>query len=113
MDLGLSGRTAVVCASSQGLGRACAFELARSACRVVINGRDAKILEETAAAIRSATGAEIITVAGDVGEHEVQRALIGSFAQVDILVNNNGGPPLRNFQELDRAAMMAGVIENM
>jgi 3-oxoacyl-[acyl-carrier protein] reductase len=113
MDLGIKGRTAVVCASSQGLGRACAVELARAGCRVAINGRDAKALEETAAAIRAQTGAEVIAVAGDVGDAEVQRALIAAFPQVDILVNNNGGPPLRDFRELDRRAMEAGVAANM
>ena len=113
MDLGISGRTAVVCASSQGLGRACALELARAGCRVVVNGRDARALEETAAAIRAETGAEVIAVAGDVGDAGVQQALVGAVPQVDILVNNNGGPPLRDFRELDRAALEAGVAANM
>ncbi len=113
MDLGIRGRTAVVCASSQGLGRACAFELARAGCRVVVNGRDAAALEETAAAIRAGTGAEVIAVPGDIGDAAVQQALVGAVPQVDILVNNNGGPPLRDFRELDRAAMVTGVTGNM
>jgi 3-oxoacyl-[acyl-carrier protein] reductase len=113
MDLGIRGRTAVVCASSQGLGRACARELARAGCRVVVNGRDAQALEETAIALRAETGAEVIPVAGDVGDTAVQQALIAAVAQVDILVNNNGGPPLRDFRELDRPALAAGVAANM
>jgi 3-oxoacyl-[acyl-carrier protein] reductase len=113
MDLGIGGRTAVVCASSQGLGRACALELARAGCRVVLNGRDAKALDETAAAIRSETKAEIIAVAGDIGDPAVQLALVGAVPQVDILINNNGGPPLRDFRQIDRAAMQAGVAANM
>ncbi|WP_020472863.1 SDR family oxidoreductase [Zavarzinella formosa] len=113
MDLGISGRTAVVCASSQGLGRACAWELAKAGCRVVVNGRDAAALEETAAAIRAGTGAEVIAVAGDIGTAAGQQALIGAVSQVDILVNNNGGPPFRDFREVDRAAMEAGVAANM
>lgn len=113
MDLGIRGRSAVVCASSRGLGRACALELARAGCRVVVNGRDAAALEETAVALRAETGAEVIPVAGDVGDAAVQRALVAAVPQVDILVNNNGGPPLRDFRELDRAALEAGVAGNM
>jgi NAD(P)-dependent dehydrogenase (short-subunit alcohol dehydrogenase family) len=66
MDLGLDGRTAVVCASSQGLGRGCATELARADCTVVINGRDAAKLERTAEEIRQETGATVIPVAVDL-----------------------------------------------
>jgi 3-oxoacyl-[acyl-carrier protein] reductase len=113
MDLGISGRTALVCASSRGLGRACAVELARAGCRLVLNGRDAAALEETAEAIRAETGAEVIAVVGDVANPEVQLKLVAAFPQVDILVNNNGGPPLRDFRELDRTAMEAGVAANM
>ena len=113
MDLGIQGRTAVVCASSRGLGRACAMELARAGCRVAVNGREPLTLETTAAAIRAETGAEVVAVPGDVGDPEVQRALVGAFPQIDILVNNNGGPPLRDFRELDRKAMEAGVAANM
>ena len=59
MDLGIAGRSAIVCASSKGLGRACAIELARAGCQVVVNGRDAKLAEATAAEIRAETGAEV------------------------------------------------------
>ena len=55
MDLGIAGRKAIVCASSRGLGRACAQALAEAGCEVVINGRDAKTLEATAADIARAT----------------------------------------------------------
>jgi 3-oxoacyl-[acyl-carrier protein] reductase len=113
MDLGISGRNAVVCASSQGLGRACAFELARAGCRVVVNGRDEKALDQTAAEIRTQTRAEVIAVPADVGTPEGQRALLGAVPQVDILVTNNGGPPFRDFREIDRDAMLAGVVANM
>jgi 3-oxoacyl-[acyl-carrier protein] reductase len=113
MDLGISDRTAVVCASSRGLGRACALELARAGCRVVVNGRDELVLVETARAIRAETGAEVIPVAADVGTVAGQDALIGAVAQVDILVTNNGGPPLRDFRQVDRAAVLDGVMANM
>ena len=113
MDLGLKGRNAIVCASSRGLGRACATELARAGCRVVINGRDAAVLEQTAAEIRAETGAEVIAVVADVSTREGQDAMLAALPHVDILVNNNGGPPLRDFREIDRDAMLAGVTANM
>ena len=113
MDLGLKRRYAIVCASSAGLGKACALELARAGCTVVINGRDADKLKATAADIRTETGATIITVIGDVSLTQTQDALISAVPQVDILVNNNGGPPFRDFREVDRAAMLEGVTSNM
>jgi 3-oxoacyl-[acyl-carrier protein] reductase len=113
MDLGLTGRTAIVCASSHGLGRACATALAAAGCRVIVNGRDAAALEATAAAVR-AGGGDVRTVAGDVADEQVQEALLAAAGGVvDILVNNNGGPPLRDFRELDDAAIHAGVAANM
>jgi 3-oxoacyl-[acyl-carrier protein] reductase len=113
MDLGLKGRYAIVCASSAGLGKACALELARAGCTVVINGRDAGKLETTAADIRAETGATVISITGDVGLTETQDALIRAIPQVDILVNNNGGPPFRDFREVDRTGMLEGVTSNM
>jgi len=113
MDLGLNGRNAVVCASSQGLGRACALELARAGCTVVINGRNGETLERTAAEIRSETGGTVLAVAADVATPEGQEALLAAVPTVDILVNNNGGPPRRDFREIDRDALLAGVVGNM
>ncbi len=113
MDLGLTGKTAIVCASSHGLGRACATELARAEVRVILNGRDADALAAAAAAIRAETGAAVDTVAGDVADQAVQEALVAKAGAVDILVNNNGGPPLKDFRKLDREAIHAGVDANM
>ena len=78
MDLGIDGRAAIVCASSKGLGRACATELARAGCRVVINGRDAATAERTAAEIRAETGAEIVVVVGDLNKSAVREALFAA-----------------------------------
>jgi 3-oxoacyl-[acyl-carrier protein] reductase len=114
MDLGIAGRNAIVCASSKGLGRGCAEALAEAGCKIVVNGRDAARLEETAAAIGAATGAAIIPVAGDISTRAVQDEAVAALGGVvDILVNNNGGPPRRDFRELDRAAMAEGVVQNM
>ena len=113
MDLGIKGRKAIVCASSKGLGRGCAEALAQAGCDVVLNGRNAEVLEATASAIRAQTGANVIAVAADVSTAEGQRLLLEACPNPDILVNNNGGPPRKNYQELDREAMMNGVIQNM
>jgi 3-oxoacyl-[acyl-carrier protein] reductase len=113
MDLGIAGRKAIVCASSRGLGRACAEKLAEAGCQVVVNGLDRDRLEATAADIRKATGAKVTAVAADVAKPEGQVALFAACPEPDILVNNNAGPPFRDFRELDRARMIDGVIANM
>ena len=113
MDLGIAGRNAIVCASSKGLGRACAMELARAGCRVVVNGRNPEALKATAAAIRAATGAEVIEVSGDVGKPDVREALFGACPMPDILVNNNGGPPRASFDTLTREQILQGIEANM
>lgn len=115
MDLGIAGRTAVVCASSRGLGRGCATALARAGCRVVVNGRDAAALERAAAEIRAETGAEVVPVAADVVTHEGQAALLAATGAggPDILVTNNAGPPFADFRAIDRERAIAGVVGNM
>ena len=79
MDLGIAGRSAIVCASSKGLGRACATELARAGARVAINGRDAELLEQVRGEIAAETGAEVIAIAGDMSTPEGRAALLGAF----------------------------------
>ena len=113
MDLGIAGRKAIVCASSRGLGRACALALARAGCELVINGRDGKTLAATADDLRKATGASVRPVQADVATAEGQRALLDACPAPDILVNNNAGPPFRDFRELTRPQMIDGVIANM
>jgi len=113
MDLGIAGRKAIVCASSRGLGKACARALAEAGCEVVINGRDAKKLDAAAAEIAKATGAKIIPVTADVAAPEGQKALLAACPEPDILINNNAGPPLRDFRELTRQQMIDGVVANM
>jgi 3-oxoacyl-[acyl-carrier protein] reductase len=113
MDLGIAGRRAIVCASSRGLGRGCAMALAEAGCDVVINGRDERQLEKTAAEIRAKARGKITAVAADVSTPEGQAALFKACPEPDILVNNNAGPPFRDFRELDRKAMLDGVVANM
>ncbi|WP_375270458.1 SDR family oxidoreductase [Sphingomonas sp.] len=114
MDLGLNGRTAIVCASSHGLGRGCALALAEAGCALVLNGRDEDALAAAATAIRDETGVRVETVAGDIAADATQEALVAAAGGApDILVNNNAGPPLRDFRALDGAAMHAGLEANM
>jgi 3-oxoacyl-[acyl-carrier protein] reductase len=113
MDLGIKGRKAIVCASSRGLGKACAMELARAGCEVVVNGRDEKTLAATADEISKAAGVKVIAVAADVGTPEGQAKLFAAMPSPDILINNNAGPPFRDFRELTRQQMIDGVIANM
>lgn len=113
MDLGISGRTAIICASSKGLGRGAALALAQAGCTVVINGRDAATLESTASQIHATTGATVIAVVGDVSTRAGQDALLAAAPEPDILINNNGGPPPKPFRDVSREALLEGVIQNM
>jgi 3-oxoacyl-[acyl-carrier protein] reductase len=113
MDLGIRGRMAIVCASSQGLGLACARALAEAGVSLVINGRNRTLLHQAAEEIRAATGAEVTPVVADVSTVDGQDALLAACPTPDILINNNGGPPFRDFRELDRQAMLTGVTMNM
>ncbi|CAG1004276.1 MAG: SDR family oxidoreductase [Rhizobiaceae bacterium] len=113
MDLGIRGKKAIVCASSKGLGRGCAAALAEAGCDLVVNGRHADVLAETAAALRSRWGVAVTEIAGDVSQPDVQERLLAACPDPDILVNNNGGPPRRDFREIDRRAIIDGVIGNM
>jgi 3-oxoacyl-[acyl-carrier protein] reductase len=113
MDLGIAGRKAIVCGSSRGLGKACARALAEAGCEVVINGREPKKLEAAAAELAGLTGAKVFAVAADVGSPDGQKALLAACPTPDILINNNAGPPMRDFRALTRAQMIDGVIANM
>jgi 3-oxoacyl-[acyl-carrier protein] reductase len=113
MDLGIAGRKAIICASSRGLGRGCAEALAQEGVELVLNGRDAAALEKTAGEIRRRHQVRVTVVVGDVSLPAIQRKLFDACPEPDILVNNNGGPPRREFAELDRDKIVAGVIQNM
>jgi 3-oxoacyl-[acyl-carrier protein] reductase len=113
MDLGIRGRAAIVCASSQGLGKGCAKALAEAGVSLIINGRNQALLEQTAQEIRQAWGVSVTPVLADVSTAEGQAALLKACPNPDILVNNNGGPPVRNFRELNREGMLTGLTMNM
>jgi 3-oxoacyl-[acyl-carrier protein] reductase len=105
MNLGLKGRVAIVTAASSGLGKATAKELATEGARVVINARRKDELTNAADEIRSATGAEVLAITGDVTNEDHIRKLVfetaNKFGSVDVLVANAGGPPAGFFDEFN------------
>ena len=113
MDLGLVGRKAIVCASSKGLGRACAMSLAREGVAVTINSRTADELNATADEIRSKTNADVSAVTCDVTTPEGQTKLLAICPDPDILVNNAGGPLAGDFRDWDRDDWIKAVTWNM
>ena len=113
MDLGIAGRKALVCASSKGLGKACAMALAREGCDVTINGRDASRLAAAAAEISAGTGKSVRPLVADLNTADGREKLIAACADSDILVNNNAGPPPGQLADWDHAAWLAAIESNM
>lgn len=114
MDLGLKDRKALVCASSQGLGFACALALAREGAVVTINGRDADKLVRAADQLREKVrDARVATVAADLSTPEGRAALLDSCSSPDILINNNAGPPPGTLDDWDEEALLGALRSNM
>ncbi len=113
MELGIKNRTALVCASTQGLGYACAEALAREGVVVFINGRDPQKLALAVEKLRSATGGEVKGIAADVTTADGRASLLQGCPQPDILVNNNAGPSPGAFLEFDQARWMTALEANM
>ena len=113
MDLGLNGKWALVCAASKGLGKGCAAALVREGVNVVITARGAEALEATATELRVLKGGEVRTVAGDITTPEGRAAALAACPQVDILINNAGGPPPGDFREWDRDVWIKALDANM
>lgn len=113
MDLGLKGRKAIVCAASKGLGRGCAFSLAREGVEITILARGREALEQTAAEIRKATGTTVHTLVCDITTAEGRAAALAAVPAPDILVNNAGGPPAGDFRDWDETHWQTAVNANM
>jgi 3-oxoacyl-[acyl-carrier protein] reductase len=113
MDLGIAGRRAIVCASSKGLGRACAWALAQAGCDVILNGRDAESLAQTAHELREKLGVDVREVPGDLDAPATRSSLVAAGPDADILVNNNGGPPFKHLSAITREDILKGVESNM
>ena len=113
MDLGISGKRALVCASSKGLGLGCAEALAAEGVDLVMNARGAEALEASAQAIRDSYGVDVVTVACDVTSPEGQAAVLAAAEGVDILVNNAGGPPPGMWTDWEREDFIKALDSNM
>ncbi|AJC18177.1 SDR family oxidoreductase [Pandoraea sputorum] len=113
MDLGIKGRTALVCGASKGLGRACAQALAEAGVNVVIVARTADALNATAADIRATTGVTVTAVACDITSPEGRAQALAACPQPDILVTNAGGPPPGDFRDWQRDDWIRALDANM
>ena len=113
MELGIRGKTAIVCAASKGLGKGCAMALAREGVNLVITARGHEALEATAAEIRSRFGVQVTAVAGDITSDAGREAALKACPAPDILVNNAGGPPPGDFRTWDRDTWVKAVDANM
>jgi 3-oxoacyl-[acyl-carrier protein] reductase len=113
MDLGIAGKTAIVCGASKGLGRGCALALAKNGVNLVINARRPDVLEATAEELRKATGVTVTAVATDVTTDAGRATLLAACPAPDILVTNAGGPPPGEFRDWTRDNWIAAVDANM
>lgn len=113
MDLGIAGRTAIVCGSSQGLGFACAQALSQEGVHVILNGRDQTKVEKAAEELREIARGNVTPVAADVSTAEGRERLLAAAPVCDILINNNGGPKPDYFADVDYDTWMAVLEANM
>src|SRR5271154_3142433 len=113
MDFGLKGKTALVCASSKGLGKGCAAALAREGADLVITARGSAALEATAAELRQKFGVTVTAVAGDITTQEGRSQALAACPSPDILVNNAGGPPPGDFRDWTRDIWIKALDANM
>ncbi|WP_297081238.1 SDR family oxidoreductase [uncultured Demequina sp.] len=114
MDLGIAGRTALVTASSQGLGLACATSLAREGATVWLNGRDRQRLGRAAdAVVAQVPDASVRWVAADLTIPEGRAAIVEAVRDVDILVTNNSGPRPGPMEDWDEAAILGALHANL
>ncbi len=113
MDMGIQGKWALVCAASKGLGKGCAQALVKEGVNVVITARGAEALEATAAELRAFDGGEVRAVVGDITTPEGRAAALAACPQIDILINNAGGPPPGDFRDWGRDAWIKALDANM
>lgn len=113
MNLGISGKKAIVCGASKGLGRACAVSLAREGVILTIVARTKDQLDETAGEIRSETGVEVTAVAADITSPQGRAAALTACPNPDILVTNAGGPPPGDFRNWERDDWIKALDANM
>ena len=113
LDFGISGKTAIVCASSKGLGFGCADALAAVGVNLVMNARTAETLAAAADRIRTKHGVSVTEIASDITTPDGRAAVLDAAGQVDILVNNAGGPPPGDFRDWTRETWIEAFDANM
>lgn len=113
MDLGIAGRSAIICGSSKGLGKACALALAKEGVNVWLSARGEEDLKAAAEEISAAASGTVKTVVADVTTEAGRDALMAACPQPDILVNNAGGPPPGNFRDWDQSDWFKAINANM
>jgi 3-oxoacyl-[acyl-carrier protein] reductase len=113
MDLGIKGKSALVCAASKGLGKGCALSLAREGVNVTIVARGREALEQAATEIRAVKGGKVTAVVADITTADGRTAALAACPQPDILVNNAGGPPPGDFRNWTRDDWIKAIDANM
>ena len=113
MDLGIAGRTTIVCGASKGLGRGCAMALAREGVNLVLNARDVAALDRTAEEIRDSTGVDVVPAPADIGTDDGRARVLEVCPDPDILVTNSGGPPAGDFRDWDQKDWHKALQSNM
>lgn len=113
MELGLAGRKAIICASSKGLGFACATSLAREGAEIVINGRDPDRLAAAQADLEAKTMRPVTTVAADINTDDGRAVLLSACPEADILINNNMGPSPGDFLGFEHDQWLEAIEANM
>lgn len=113
MDLGIKGKKALICASSKGLGKACATSLAQEGVNVVINSRNEKDLIKVQKEISSMKKGSVDYVVADLNTEKGREELISQCTNLDILINNNGGPSPGNFLELNKDQWVEALESNL
>ena len=113
MDLGIRGRNALVCGASKGLGRACAYSLAREGAQVTIVARGAEALQKAAREMERETGARVAAGAADITTPEGRAKALAAAGDIDILLTNAAGPPPGDFRQWGREQWIAALDANM
>ena len=118
MELGLTGKLAIICAGSKGLGRACALELAREGVHIGLCGRDTSAIEDTCNSIAEINGDGALGVVADVSLPADIDAFIDETEQgfgqsIDIVIWNGGGPPPGSLLTLPPDVLRAGLAQHM
>ena len=113
MDLGIKGKKAIVCASSKGLGKACASSLVQEGVDVIINSRNEIDLKEIQTKLSLLKAGKVDYVVADLNTEQGRDNLISSCPEADILINNNGGPPPGNFLEMEKDQWLEALESNL